>query len=153
MALDGFQDTLSKFAALDFNQELLLIVEENTPTLEQLQRDQMATGLDADGQPVNAAYGPYYRPYTIEQKKKFGVGLGAVTDRVTNYMTGSFYESLQKKVYSNGIVESNSNVSYFEDILTRSGEKALDLNEENRLLFAHEIVVPSISKIINDIFK
>lgn len=53
-----------------------------------LNKDQTPITLDGDG----------YSPFTKRYKKDFGVGLGAVTDRVTLYMTGESYQTMSLKV-------------------------------------------------------
>jgi hypothetical protein len=106
MAFADLQNKISSLSAVDFGEELFSIIDANTQLLADMQREQMATGLDANNEPVLATTGAGYTPYTIQVKKAIGVGLGAETSVVTNYMTGAFYNSLQKKVYSNGMIES-----------------------------------------------
>lgn len=153
MAFIDLQSKIIALNAIDFGEELFNVVDANTVLLADMQKEQMSTGLDANNEPVLATTGAGYTPYTIQIKKAIGVGLGAETSVVTNYMTGAFYNSLQKKVYSNGAVETDSNVDYFEEILSRSGEVALDLNEEHRLEFAETKVLPHIKTVINGIFS
>jgi len=153
MAFDDLQNKIKAFGALDFNAELFNVVNNNTNLLSTLQKEQMATGLDANNEPVLATQGAFYTPYTKQIKKAAGVGLGAEINVVTNYMNGNFYNTLKKQVYDNGAVETVSNVDYFEDILNRSGEVALDLNEEHRKEFAEEKVIPHIQKVVNDVFS
>ena len=153
MAFDDLQNKIKAFGALDFANELFNVVSDNVDELVSMQKEQMATGLDANNEPVNATQGAFYTPYTKHIKKAIGVGLGAETNVVTNYMSGAFYNSLQKKVYSSGVVETDSNVSYFEDILNRSGEVAVDLNEEHRKEFAEIKVIPHIQKVVSDVFS
>jgi hypothetical protein len=153
MAFADLQNKITEFTAIDFGTELFNVVDANTILLSDMQREQMATGLDANDKPVLATQGAFYTPYTMHIKEAVGVGLGAEINVVTNYMTGAFYDSLQKKVYPDGTVESNSNVDYFEDILNRSGEVAVDLNKEYRREFAETKVVPHITQLINGIFS
>lgn len=81
-----------------------------------LNKDQTPITLDGDG----------YSPFTKRYKKDFGVGLGAVTDRVTMYMTGKSYETMSLKVEGDDV-----NVMFTtpqaEKLLARTGEKAFGI--------------------------
>lgn len=63
---------------------------------------QLSQGIDGNGMRLDP-----YAPATIALKRKKGVGLGAVTDRRTNYMTGAHYKGLYIKAYS-GSLETGS---------------------------------------------
>jgi hypothetical protein len=152
MALDDLEGKIIAFEAIDFKQELTNVIEDNTELLVNIQQAQLASGFDAEGKAVQATIYPSYSPYTIKQKKKYGVDLGAVTDRVTNYMTGAMYNSMTKKVEGDNVT-TDSNVGYFAERKQWSGEKAFDLNESYRREFAEEKVIPYIQNIVNVVFS
>ena len=152
MALDDLENKIAAFQSLDFKDELIAVIEDNEDLLINLQQALLASGLDAEGQAVNATIYPSYSPYTIKQKKKYGVDLGAVTDRVTNYMTGTMYDSMSKKLNGETIV-TESSVGYFAERKQWSGEEAFDLNEDFRREFAEEKVIPHIQNVISNVFS
>lgn len=81
-----------------------------------LNKDQTPITLDGDG----------YSPFTKRYKKDFGVGLGAVTDRVTLFMTGESYKTSELKV-------DGDNVNVFfttpqaSELMQRTGDKVFGL--------------------------
>lgn len=129
---------------MDWKAELVEAIEANTDKLAELQKDQLERGVDGQGDLSLATRGAFYQPATIAYKKIFGVGLGAETDRVTNYMTGNLYAGLQKKVVGETI-ETMDNVSYFDDVKARSSASQFDLGESSRLQFAKEVVLPTVA--------
>jgi hypothetical protein len=143
--LDDFQNRIEKLRAFDFGQEMQTIVENNSDKLAGYIREQLSQGIDGDGKPVQIFDRLEYRPLTIEIKQREGIGLGAVTDRITNYMSGAFYESL--KVQTEGqVFEADSDVSYFGDIRLRSSDSLLEIDEANRKEFAENVTLPGIKE-------
>lgn len=143
MPFDGLQNLISKLDAFDFGAELETIVEENKDKIPDLIRKQLEAGKDGNDVP-NTIFGRSgYSPKTVEIKRANGVGLGAITDRITNYMTGAFQESLEVKV-SGQVFEADSDVSYFGDITLYSSPELLFVDEENRREFANEVTIPGI---------
>lgn len=143
--LDDFENRISVLRAFDFGQELQTIVENNSEKITDLVRKQLAAGIDGNNEPNKIFDRTEYRPLTIEIKNARGSGLGAVTDRITNYMTGAFYESLKTDVEGN-VFEEDSDVSYFGDIRLYSSEVLLEVNEENRKEFAETVTLPGIQE-------
>lgn len=147
MALDGMKQFIDDLTAFDFGQELRTIVADNAEELPELLKVQLAAGKDGDNKPVTLYGSPNYARATIEEKKINGRGLGAVTDRITNYMSGDFYRLQRAKVVGQ-VFSIDSPVTYFGDIVERSGESVMELNEESRLKFATEITLPSIEDVL-----
>lgn len=147
MALDGMKQLIDDLAAFDFGQELRTIVIDNEAELPELLKVQLAGGKDGNNEDVTLYGSPNYARATISEKKINGRGLGAVTDRITNYMNGDFYRLQRAKVEGN-IFSVDSPVSYFDDIVERSGEPVMELNEESRLKFATEITLPAIEDVL-----
>lgn len=145
MPLEDFAQRISKLQAFDFGQELQTIVAENAEKITPYILEQLASGKDGNDQP-NKIFGRNgYSPKTVEIKEVNGQGLGAVTDRITNYMSGDFYESLKTEVEGQ-VFEADSDVSYFGDIRLYSSPELLEVNEENRLDFAEKVTLPAIKE-------
>lgn len=151
MALDNLIKLIDNLQRFDSHLELLKIVENNTDVIAELQKTQMAGGLDSESNDTqlkdNAAFGFGYRPFTIEQKEKYGNGLGAVTDRITGYMTGALYDSLKSNVAGDVFMQKSA-VPYFEELKERTGEQWMGLNEQSRIHFAEEVTKPEFAKVL-----
>jgi hypothetical protein len=145
MPLQDFENRIQKLQAFDFALELETIVSDNIDKLPVYLKEQLAAGRDGDGEPVKIFDRAEYSPKTIEIKKAEGQGLGAVTDRITNYMTGEFYNSITEKVEGQ-VFEADSDVPYFGDIRLRSSDSLLKINERNRLDFATNVTLPAIKE-------
>lgn len=143
MALTDFKERIGKLQSFDFGAELEIIVSENVERLPDLIRKQLEEGLSGDGKPSTIFGSTTYSPLTVEIKQSEGIGLGGVTDRITNYMTGAFYESI-RMVMDGQLLDADSDVSYFGDIRLYSSEALLEVSPENRLEFAETITMPAI---------
>jgi hypothetical protein len=143
MPLQDLENRIQKLQAFDFGQELETIVSENIDKLPTYIKEQLAAGRDGNDEPAKIFDRDTYSPATIEIKKAEGQGLGAVTDRITNYMTGEFYNSITERVEGQ-VFEADSDVSYFGDIRLRSSDALLNINERNRLDFAQTVTLPAI---------
>lgn len=96
---------------------------------------QLATGIDGNGKSLNP-----YAPLTVQIKKKYGKGLGAVTDRRTNYMTGAHYSKLFLVVRGGELlIGSDDPKSAF--IQEREGDAIYKLNSDSKEDFA-QVHVP-----------
>jgi hypothetical protein len=142
--LDDFAKRITELREFDFTEELRRIVEQNTLVIRRYIQEQLAAGKDGDGNPSQIFDRTEYREVTIEIKHAEGVGLGAVTDRVTNYMTGDFYASLKIDV-DGDIFDADSDVPYFGEIRLYSSDSFLKVNEENRKDFAEKYTLPEIA--------
>lgn len=148
MPLDDFKNTIDRLAAFDFGQELQTIVEDNVEKIVPMIWDQLAAGKAGDGKD-NTVFGhDAYAIQTVREKEEHGKGLGAITDRITNFMTGDFYESLRIQVEGR-VFEADSDVPYFADIKAYSRDALLEVDEEHRLEFAEEITIPAITEALN----
>ena len=143
--LDDFENRITALKGFDFGQELETIVENNSEKITEYVRKQLEAGIDGNNEPNKIFDRTEYRPLTIEIKKERGSGLGAVTDHITNYMTGSFYNSLKTDVEGN-VFEEDSDVSYFGDIRLYSSDALLEVNETNRKEFAETVTLPGIQE-------
>lgn len=145
--LDDFKNRISALQSFDFGQELNNIVEQNADKIPNALAEQLAQGKDGNNEPVLLNGNPEYAPFTIEIKDRFGKGLGAVTDRVTNYMTGAFYQDMKTSV-ENDAFETVSDVPYFDDIIERSGSIVMELDESSRIEFGQNVTLPAIKEIL-----
>lgn len=143
--LDDLAQRIAKLQAFDFSQELQTIVEDNVDKLPPMIREQLEQGKDGDDKPATIFGRSGYSPRTVEIKKANGSGLGAVTDRITNYMTGEFYNSLEVKTEGQ-VFEADSDVPYFGDITLYSQPELLEVDEEHRLEFAETVTLPAIKE-------
>jgi hypothetical protein len=143
--LDDFRNKIAAIQAFDFGRELETIVEQNTDKIPDLLAQQLAAGRDGNNEPVLLNGSPEYSPFTVRYKQDVGQGLGAVTDRVTNYMTGAFYQNMKTTVENNAF-ETTSDVPYFEDIIERSGSVIMELDESSRIQFAENVTLPAIKE-------
>lgn len=145
--LDDFKNRIASLNSFDFGKELTNIVEQNADKIPDILAQQLAQGKDGSGEPVLLNGNPEYAPFTIEIKERFGKGLGAVTDRVTNYMTGAFYQDMKTAV-ENDAFETVSDVPYFEDIIERSGSIVMELDESSRIEFGQQVTLPAIKEVL-----
>lgn len=147
MPLDGLRDLIDNLTAFDFGREMETIVSEHTEDITELLKIQLATGKDGDGEPVTLDGNPEYTPFTMDIKEKYGQGLGAVTDRITTYMTGDLYRSLKTKAEGR-VFETEASVPYFDEVIGRTGDQIMELGEDGRRKFAEEITLPAIADVL-----
>lgn len=141
--LTDLQQRITRLAAFDFAEELRIAVSANLDRVPDYLRQQLASGKTGDDEPATIFGRSGYSPRTVAIKQANGEGLGAVTDHVTNYMTGDFYRSLVTRLEGDA-VESDSDVGYFGDILLYSPVGLLRVNRANRLDFAKSAVLPAV---------
>lgn len=147
MPLDDFKNTIDKLTAFDFGQELQTIVSEHTDDITEFLKVQMAAGKDGNNEPVTLNGNPEYSPFTILDKKLRGHGLGAVTDRITTYMTGDLYRSMKTNTEGSAFF-TQSDVPYFDEVIDRTGDQVMELDEDSRRKFGNEITLPAIQDVL-----
>jgi hypothetical protein len=127
----------------NFNTEAVVegIVSDNAERITELQREQLAEGVGRDGKPRIDEY----RPLTVYLKRTNGVGLGAVTDRVTFFMTGGLYGSLRTKVLG-PVYETTSPLATYDKMVERIGDENFGLAPEQRLEFATTVTLPKFGE-------
>lgn len=144
MPLGQFKKLIDDLRSFDFEKEQQEIVAANAEAITPYVLEQLAAGKDGDGK-ENTIFGRRgYSPKTVAIKEANGEGLGRVTDRITNYMTGQFYETMFTKVEGE-VFEEDSPVDYFGDITLYSSDALLEVNEENRKDFGQKITLPGIT--------
>lgn len=137
MALDNLEKLLQGLQAWDGHKEFLDIVDANAPVLSMLQQDQLSEGKDNTGQ----VRSDDYRPFTIAYKRMFGIGLGAITDRVTFFMTGQLYDSLTTRITGDNFLVQ-SPLPTFNKMIERVGDDNYGLDEQRRIDFATNTAMP-----------
>lgn len=146
MALTGFENMIKGMQAFNPHEQFTDIVESNATELADLQREQLSFGKDITGKDRIDEY----RPLTKYLKAKYGHGLGAVTDRVTFFMTGNLYQSLTTKL-TGDVFETTSPLPTFEKMVTRIGNDDYGLDEQQRIRFATETAMPEFRKRFKEI--
>lgn len=132
-------------AEFDINRHTIEIVAINKEFLAELLRTQLEKGLDGNGNAVTIRGSKDYRPFTIEKKRKHGVGLGRVVEWITNYDTGNFYNEITP--HTNGSkLWFDSSVPYFQDIISQSGGIIMKLNKNNLELFIKAKLKPELER-------
>lgn len=141
--LNGLKKIIDGLATMDAADELTKIVEDNKERITELQQEQLAAGIDVTGKKRVDEY----RPLTKELKRKYGSGLGAVTDRVTFFMTGELYGSLKTEVKGQAY-QVTSPLSKYGKMKERIGDENYGLDPDQREEFATEITIPEFSKVL-----
>jgi len=137
MNLQPLQTLIKNLEAFDAHKEVLEIVDNNREQLTNKQTDQLAHGVDVFGDLRTDEY----RPLTKYLKRMNGVGLGAVTDRVTFYMTGKLYQSMFTQVVGE-FYEAKSSLHTYDKMIDRIGRENFGLDYDSRLEFANETMMP-----------
>jgi len=151
----GFGSTLRKLNNIEeFNvvEESMEIIRRESALLIWMLQQQLLEGIDGKGEPktlIRTKKGkplisPEYSENTIREKSSMS-GNAAITDRITHYMSGSFFEEMMvvTEGKSFGII---SNVEYFNDIIAHSGSglNIMELTEENQKLFYNDVLIPEL---------
>lgn len=87
-------DMLNNLRAFDPAATAVTTIVMNKEVAADLMAEQLAQGIRSNATQIK----PDYKPLTIEIKETEGVGLGAITDRVTLYMHGDHYRQLYADV-------------------------------------------------------
>lgn len=145
MPLKNFERKILAIDSFDIVRETMDIMKDNEEWLADRLRAQMALGLDAKNRPVTLFGRDEYRKSTIENKRENAYGLGKRTDIITNYMFGDFYAEIKLRVSGTRFI-FDSSVPYYNDILKRSGNSIMQLNEENLRNFRNNILVPELRR-------
>jgi hypothetical protein len=109
-----------------------LAINETAKTGADILAAQLASGVDGNGNSLKP-----YAPLTVQIKKKYGKGLGAVTDRRTLFMTGKHYTDLYVSAKAGELmIGSDDPKSKF--IQDREGEAIYKLNSDSKEDYAQE---------------
>jgi hypothetical protein len=117
---------------------------------------QLSKGIDGNGEKVflmrmgGKFY--HYARRTVQRKDMFGVGLGAETDRITNYQTGAFYNSIFVEIFHDGSFQVLSTSPLINIIKARSGDNIINLNPESEMFLFEAKMAPLLQQEINELF-
>lgn len=155
--LEGLERFLAKIREwYPAEKEIQEFIEVYSPDIVNAVRVQLASGIDGNGDLVYLfRHGKrmlIYARYTIQRKDMFGSGLGSVTDRITNFMSGTFYESIFVQSYSDGSFQVLSSDPLYELIKERSGADIINLSPEAEEFIFTEKIAPKLQAGINAIF-
>jgi len=109
-----------------------LAINETAKTGADILAAQLASGVDGNGNSLKP-----YAPITVQIKKKYGKGLGAITDRRTNYMTGKHYSDLYVTAKA-GELLMGSDDPKSKFIQEREGDAIYRLNSDSKEDYAQE---------------
>ena len=140
MDFTNAENIIVKLQAFSARQEVIAIVDTNAASLVDLERKQLSEGIDIDGQKRADSYAESTKDY----KNRYGVGIGALTDRVTFYMTGNLYNSLFLAMPDDkfNIVSPEETYGFMIDRITND---KFGLSPENRMEYAQKVVLPQFS--------
>lgn len=138
--LEDLQNKITALRSFNWGEEMQAVIQANTEALADLQAEQWAKGLAANGSDIN----PPYAAYTIEQKQK-KTGLAAVTDHITFYDTGELYKSLRGEA-QNMQYDITSDNYKFNKAIDRSGLRIVGLTDESKERYAEEITLPGVKR-------
>lgn len=105
------QDLYETLETLDVTAIALDVLESKTEVIADLNAVQMSMSKRSDDSDIL----PSYADLTIQIKQAEGIGLGAITDRVTLFMTGAHYRELFAALRGD-VLEIASTVGYSEDL-------------------------------------
>lgn len=129
----------------DIIKETENIINENAEFIKDLLINQLAQGKDSKNENVTLFGKDSYSRRTIQNKLATGIGLGKVTEYITNYMSGAFYSSIRVVGQGDSFV-FESDIEYFGEIIKRSGTVIMALNQQNVRLFLDEILKPQLEE-------
>lgn len=144
MPLNNLFKKIEALELFDIQKETIDIINENGYYITALLRLQLQEGKDMFDEPVTIFGRDYYSDRTIFDKEHGNYpALGKQTEFITNYRMGYFYNSLVT-VAQGRVFKTESNVPYFDEIIRRSGDKILKLNNKHLGQFRNEILIPEL---------
>lgn len=143
MPLEAIKSKLANLKAFSFEAEISAIISENTDIILWLLQSQLSKGLDGEGSPVTIYGKPFYSGFTVQEKLKYGSGLGKEVGWITNYMSGAFYNSMYVVVEGDNI-RVLSGIDYFPEIIKQSGIRIMKLSSPSLRIFREEVLLPQL---------
>lgn len=149
MSLEDLKRRIKKLQEIDIPVAVQNALIENEDAIIYLLHTQMESGLSGSGEPIMLYGEPEYRWRTIKYKRRFGSGPGAITDRITLYMFGEFWNTMYMVIKGEEF-SIKSPVSYFDKIIARSGPDVMKLNKESMDILMRYYIVPRIRELVID---
>ncbi len=144
MPLNNLSRKIEALERFDITANIIEIINENSFYITALLRLQLQQGKDANDESVKIFGRDYYSDRTIFDKTHGDYpALGKVTEFITNFKTGEFYNSL-RTVAQGTIFKTESDVFYFDKIIQRSTDVILKLNKEHLAELRNEIIIPQL---------
>lgn len=146
----AISDAIKKLESLMKFDEVKIIddiLTENSDKVKALLLNQLSTGTDGKGNRVTIFGREGYSERTIYRKLN-EEGLSPLAREIrfiTNYMSGNFYQSIKLKVEGRQFIFT-SDLDYYDDIIQRSGDDIMVLDEDNLKNLSQTIVAPELSK-------
>jgi len=154
MPLTDFHNKIVALQKFSAAQTVADIINENGGYISDLLRRQLRSGIDGSGEPITlrrkGGVYPFYADSTVRLKEF----KGQETGYITFHDSGTFYSSIY--VFASGdSFLLDSDVPYFPDILlsSGSGDKIMELTQENLQLLSNEIIKPQFEIAFNLAFN
>ena len=152
----GFRKFIQKVKTFIPEEEVAQELRLDAAEIVKMVKLQLARGLDGDGNRVTLkrhgeTFGTY-APRTIRRKDAFGGTLSGVTEVITNYMSGRFYDSIKVEVLSDSNFEVYSTSPLYDIIKYRSGENIINLSPESERYLFENMVAPDLQEEINRLY-
>lgn len=126
-----------RIAALDTNRVAANAIEETKETIEELNLEQMFSGLNSDGSEIS----PPYKEFTVAMKKR----KGQPYDRVTLKDTGSFYQGIRTEIVGNKVI-TDSTDSKSDKLQEKYGQEIFGLGTVFKSIYVNETLRPAFSR-------
>jgi len=142
----GFRKFIKKVKQFEAPKELEEVLEVESRDIVNAIKIQLSRGIDGNGENV-------YLTRPIGGRKFYNyVGLGAVVDHITNYMSGGFYNSIFVETFSDGSWQVKSDSPLIGLIKERSGPDIINLSPESTRFLFEEKMAPLLQEEINELF-
>lgn len=145
MSPEALQSYINKVEAIDMEKIAHDVILAYSDLIVKVLKTQLTQGVNGLDEPItiNGNYG--YSNYTVEVKERYGEGLGKVTDRVTLYMTGLFYELIEIQINETSF-DITSGVPYYQDIIQMSGKSVMELSPISAEFLKENYIIPTFKK-------
>lgn len=155
--LEDLEKAIINLQSFSFAEHTEKIVEINAEDLLEIVRAQLELGYEGTGEFIylispGGEKNYNYSPRTIDIKREYGLGIGAIVDHITLFDTGAFYSSLYISLESDGNFEILSKDPKYPLLVARSGEHLLEISPKGGEVFEEEIL-PIFQKLIDEILE
>lgn len=120
------------------NRVLSELIAANAVFIADLNRQQLAAGIRADGSEIT----PDYTRATVQIKQE----KGQPTDKVRLHDTGDFYESIFVKIFDD-VFDLDATDAKTDELTAKYGDAILDLTEQNKRVLAEYLKPQFITRL------
>lgn len=143
--LTAVKEALIKVSDQNFILSLVKeIVQENTHVIEELNRDQLNSGINADSTEIEPEY--------TELTQRIKASKGQPFDRVTLKDKGNVHKSIKAKVFQKSF-EMIAGDPKVPELIVKYGEMWLGLSEDSQQIFIDQTLLPELSAKLRLKFK